>query len=172
MAKRIHVEFYGERTPQTEMVASMFSKTDIAQDGCTVLCCTEGCYKLGIHRCAACEMVAYCSERCRATDRPRHHNYCRIHRIEARIATMIAFQSSRRKATCQGQPFCKGAVQSFCRYCLAPACDEWACAKYHLDHCHEYKEILANDWVLVEHTDAPIESDVQKHQRETSSPYH
>lgn len=161
MVKRMYVEFYGERTPKHEVIAS-FSKSDVAQDGCTVLCRAEECYKLGIHRCAACEMVAYCSERCRIADRPRHHDYCRNHTIRGRITTMRIFQRTRQKAKCQGQPFCQAKVQSFCTYCLAPACDAWVCAKYHLDHCHEYTEFLENDWVLVEHTEAPIHCSSQK----------
>ena len=158
MAKRVFVEFYGQRAPQHQKVAS-FCKSDLAQDGCTVLCHAKKCYNLGIHRCAACEMASYCSEICRATDRPRHHEKCKDQTIVERIAIMRRFRNSRPKAICQGRPFCKESVQSFCRYCLAPTCDDWICAKYHLEHCHEYSEFLSNDWVMVEHAEAPIEND-------------
>lgn len=158
MVKRVFVEFYGERAPHHQELAS-FSKSAVAQDGCTVLCHAKTCYNLGIHRCAACEMTSYCSEICRAADRPRHQSFCRDNTIVARIAIMRKFRISRPKTICQGRPLCTGFVQSFCRYCLAPTCDDWLCAKYHLDHCRDYSEFLSNDWVMVEHAELPRNDD-------------
>ena len=147
-AKRVYVDFYGgEHSPEQK---ATFSKSDVAQDGCTVLCRAKKCYKVGIHRCAACEMASYCCEECRATDRPRHHEDCRNHTIESRIQLMRDFRKTQQEAKCQGLPDCTRAVNSFCRNCQAPACHEWACAKYHLDHCVDYLEFLSKDWVMVE----------------------
>lgn len=150
--KRKYVDFYrGEQAPFLE---TTYSKSDVAQDGCTVLCQNEECNKLGFHRCAACETASYCCEECRAADRSRHHEACKVHTTEARIKQMRDFRKTQQNARCQGLPDCSRPVSSFCRNCKAPACQEWACAKYHLDHCAAYLECLAKDWVLVENDEA------------------
>ena len=76
-----------------------YSKSDIAHDGCTVLCQAQHCLQMGIHRCAACELASYCSEKCRLQDRPRHEVFCRQHVTKHRIQVMQEFHFQKQQQT-------------------------------------------------------------------------
>ena len=145
-----------------------FTKTEVAHDGCTILCQATECFRLGIHRCAACERASYCSEDCRLRDRDRHLDVCREHTTEKRIQLMMDFQKYKMMTTsahdggsgsgccCRGNPKCFNSVVSFCPHCQATVCDKWECSKYHLDHCHQYlldTTLLEQEWVMVESPD-------------------
>ncbi|CAB9508549.1 expressed unknown protein [Seminavis robusta] len=125
-----------------------FSKTDVAQDGCTVICRNSGCYKIGTHRCAACEHEAYCCEVCRQQDRKRHEEDCRRYTTTVRVEQMKNFN---RQASCRGRGGCSNTVVSFCRHCQATVCHQWQCSKIHLEQCNAYLEAkLEREWVRID----------------------
>jgi hypothetical protein len=147
--KSVFLDVYaGQRCPNV-----MFSKTDVAQDGCTVICRNTNCYNIGTHRCAACERESYCSEDCRRQDRPRHVEDCLRHAIAGRLKLVKHFDrmsSCQGLATRHGNKACPNKVVSFCRHCEATVCHRWECSKFHLEQCSAYVEaMLEREWVLI-----------------------
>ena len=150
-SKSVYVDVYaGQSSPNV-----VYSKTDVAQDGCTVICRNTQCYNLGTHRCAACERDSSCSEDCRRQDRPRHLADCQRYAIAGRVDAMKRFD---RTSSCQGRTTIKGhgtkacpnQVVSFCRHCEATVCHQWECSKFHLERCSAYLDAkLQREWVLI-----------------------
>lgn len=125
-----------------------FCKIDVAQDGCTVLCRADHCYKIGHHRCAACELEAYCSEACRLKDRRRHEKDCQENTPQTRQQMMKNFD---RQAPCSGLPDCQCPVVSVCPNCESAVCHRWECSKAHLEVCESYlDQSIQREWVIVE----------------------
>lgn len=143
-ARYVYVDVYDGK----QICRRAFTKEDVAQDGCTVICKAEDCYKIGHHRCAACELESYCSEACRLKDRGRHEVDCQQNTSPARRLKMKNFN---RQSPCCGLHECPNPVVSLCRHCELTVCSKWECSKEHLNVCEAYLDaIVQREWVFIE----------------------
>jgi hypothetical protein len=143
-SRYVYVDVYDGK----QLCRRAFRKSDVAQDGCTVICRAEDCYNIGHHRCAACERESYCSEACRMKDQVRHESICAQHASPSRQLMVKNFD---RQAPCCGLPKCANPVVSLCRNCEATVCSKWECSKAHLDSCESYLDAtIEREWVVIE----------------------